>query len=143
MAEQKFRVFLQKKGLKLTKERFEILDQILASDRHFDPEELYEKMKANGSKASRASVYRTIPLLAECGIIQEVERISKHAHYEKIHNMPHHDHLICITCGSVTEFFSPTLEMLQSEICQKEKFKSMSHSLEIFGYCAKCEKLNK
>ncbi|MDX9714254.1 MAG: transcriptional repressor [Dissulfurispiraceae bacterium] len=143
MAEQKFRTFLITKGLKLTKERFEILDEVLSSDRHFDPEELYESMRTKGSKVSRASVYRTIPLLVEGGIIQEVERISKHAHYEKVFNVPHHDHLICLDCGSVTEFFSPTLEMLQSEICQKENFKSIRHSLEIFGYCSKCSKLNK
>lgn len=143
MAEQKFRAFLLTKGLKLTKERFEILNEILVSDNHFDPEELFARMKARGSKASRASVYRTIPLLVECGIIQEVERISKHSHYEKVYDVPHHDHLICIGCGSVTEFFSPTLEMLQAEICQKEKFRSVRHSLEIFGYCEKCDKLNK
>ncbi|MBN2655136.1 MAG: transcriptional repressor [Nitrospirae bacterium] len=143
MAQQKFRAFLLRKGLKFTKERFEILDEIILIENHFDPEELYDKMKKKGSKVSRASVYRTIPLLVESGIIQEVERISKHTHYEKVFNVPHHDHLICLRCGSITEFFSLTLETLQLEICQKENFKSVRHSLEIFGYCDKCAKLNK
>jgi Fur family ferric uptake transcriptional regulator len=138
MEKQKFREFLITKGLKLTKERDEILNEILAMKKHFDPEELFIRLKGKGSKVSRASVYRTIPLLIESGFIEEVERIDRHAHYEKVSKDRHHDHMICIKCGKVIEFYSPTLEMLQDEICQKEKFQGIRHSLEILGYCEKC-----
>jgi len=135
---QKFREFLTTKRLKLTKERNEILDEILDMKKHFDPEELFVRLKTKGSKVSRASVYRTIPLLIESGLLEEVERIDRHAHYERVSEDRHHDHMICIKCGKVIEFYSPTLEMLQDEICQKEKFKGIRHTLEILGYCEKC-----
>ncbi|MCL4455795.1 MAG: transcriptional repressor [Nitrospirae bacterium] len=138
MEKQKFREFLTTKGLKLTKERDEILHEILIMKKHFDPEDLFVRLKTKGSKVSRASVYRTIPLLVEVGLIEEVERVDRHAHYEKISEDRHHDHMICMKCGKVIEFYSPTLEMLQKEICQKENFKGVRHSLEILGYCEKC-----
>ncbi len=138
MEKQKFRDYVSTKGLKLTKERDEILNEILAAEGHFEPEELFISLKTKGSKVSRASVYRTIPLLIESGLIEEVERIDKHSHYEKVLGKQHHDHMICMRCGKVIEFFSPTLEMLQSELCQKENFNGVRHNLEILGYCDKC-----
>ncbi len=137
MEKEKFREFLTTKGLKLTKERDEILHEMLGMKKHFDPEELFIRLKTKGSKVSRASVYRTIPLLIGSGLIEEVERVDRHAHYERVSD-DHHDHMICIKCGKVIEFYSPTLEMLQNETCQKEKFKGIRHSLEILGYCEKC-----
>ncbi len=137
MGKAVFKDFLYTKGLKLTKERDEILNEILLTRGHFDPEKLYIQLKNKGSKVSRASVYRTIPLLIQSGILEQVERIERHAHYEKISDN-HHDHMICTKCGKVIEFHSPDLETLQEELCLKEKFKSIRHSLEIFGYCDKC-----
>lgn len=137
MEKKKFREFLTTKGLRLTKGRDEILHEMLGMKKHFDPEELFIRLKTKGSKVSRASVYRTIPLLIGSGLIEEVERVDRHAHYERVSD-DHHDHMICIKCGKVIEFCSPTIETLQSEICQKEKFKGIRHSLEILGYCEKC-----
>jgi Fur family ferric uptake transcriptional regulator len=139
MEEDKFKEFLLTKGLKLTKERKEILDEILSLQKHFDPEELFIRLRAKGSKVSRASIYRTIPLLIESGLIEEVEKIDRHAHYEKISSDKHHDHMICLKCGKIIEFYSPTLEMLQNEICEKENFICIKHSLEIHGYCKDCQ----
>ncbi|MEW6116097.1 MAG: transcriptional repressor [Nitrospirota bacterium] len=138
MAKEKFKEFLCTKGLKSTKERDEIINEIMGMKGHFDPDELFTKLKTKGSKVSRASVYRTIPLLVECGLIEQVERTDKHAHYEIVSGKSHHDHMICLKCGKVIEFYSPTLEMLQDELCHKEKFKKVRHNLEIFGYCSKC-----
>ncbi|MCL0066559.1 transcriptional repressor [Thermodesulfovibrionales bacterium] len=138
MGRQKFKEFLVSKSLKLTREREEILDEIYSAKGHFDPEELSIRLKAKGSKASRASVYRTIPLLIEGGFIEKVEMVDRHAHYERVSEKQHHDHLICIKCGKIIEFHSPVLEMLQDEICQKETFKGIRHTLEIMGYCEGC-----
>ncbi len=139
MNKDKFTEFILGKGLKSTRKRNEILDAVLQTHGHFDSDELYIRLKQKGSKVSRASVYRTLPLLVESGFIEEVERVDKHAHYEKVSSDSHHDHMICIKCGKVIEFFSPTLEMLQDEICTKEKFYKVRHSLEIFGYCEQCK----
>ncbi len=124
-------------GRKLTRGRKEILAAINEMEGHFNCQMLYEKLKAKGLKVSRASVYRMIPILVESGIISEVEKTEKHAHYEKMTGT-HHDHLICLRCGRTTEFYSPTLEMLQDELCQREGFHGLRHSLEILGYCRDC-----
>lgn len=138
MEKRVFREYLLTQGLKLTSEREEILGEVLAMEKHFDPEELFHRLRTKGSKVSRASVYRTIPLLVECGFIEQVERVERHAHYERVSRDRHHDHMICMSCGKVIEFYSPTLEMLQEEICQRERFRGIRHSLEILGYCEAC-----
>ncbi len=125
-------------GRRSTRGRAEIVRIIDETEGHFNPQTLYERLKARGSKVSRASVYRTIPILVEHGIITEVEKTEKHAHYEKVIGKAHHDHLICLRCGKTTEIYSPTLEMLQEEICQREGFKGVRHTLEIMGYCKEC-----
>ena len=138
MEKQKFRELLLTKKLKLTKERLEVLDEILNMKEHFDLDKLFIRLKAQGAKVSRASIYRTIPLLIESGLIEQVERVDRHEHYERVSDNQHHDHMICLKCGDVIEFYSPTLEMLQDEVCQKEKFKGMRHTLEILGHCKEC-----
>ena len=126
-------------GRRLTREREEIVRAIDETEGHFNPQTLYEHLRARGSKVSRASVYRTIPILVDNGVITEVEKTEKHAHYEKVMGKAHHDHLICLACGKTIEIYSPTLEMLQEEICQREGFKGVRHTLEIMGYCRECE----
>ena len=125
-------------GRRRTAGRREILTAIEEIDGHFDPQTLWERLKAKGSKVSRASVYRTISILVEHGAISQVEKTEKHAHYEKTGGKGHHDHLICLSCGAAIEAYSPTLEMLQEELCQREGFKGVRHTLEIMGYCRKC-----
>ena len=112
MDKQKFEEYISNKGLKLTRERDEIVREILRTKGHFAPDELFVKLKARGSKVSRASIYRTIPLLVESGMIEEVERVDKHAHYERVSTNSHHDHMICIRCGRVIEFYSAGLEQM-------------------------------
>ncbi len=143
MEEKVFKEYLKARGLKLTKERALILKDISSRSGHFDPEELYIGMKKRGLKISKASIYRTLPLLLDSGLIEQVERTEKHAHYEQTFGRNHHDHMLCISCGSVTEFFSEALEDLQDKICSKKDFEGVTHTLEIKGYCRKCRKTNK
>ena len=126
-------------GRRLTREREEIVRIIGEIEGHFDPQTLYERLKAKGSKVSRASVYRTIPILIEHGVITEAGKTEKHAHYEKAMGKAHHDHLRCLGCGKTMEIYSPALEMLQDEICRREGFKGVRHTLEIMGYCRECD----
>ncbi len=138
MEQVKFKKFLSSKGLKLTRERNEIIREILRMKAHFDPDELYLRLKNKGAKVSKASIYRTIPLLVESGLIEEVVKIDKHAHYERVSENAHHDHMICVKCGRVIEFYSPHLEMVQNDVCRKEGFSGVRHTLEILGYCRRC-----
>lgn len=133
-----FRNFLGGKGLKLTKERTAVLSEIYSFHGHFEPEYLYSRIKGAGSKASRASVYRTLSLLVECGLVKRVTRTDKGNIYEHTYGHSHHDHMICDICGEIIEFFSEKLEKLQDEICEKNSFIGSSHALEIRGRCKKC-----
>lgn len=138
MEDKIFREFLNKKGLKLTKERAAILKEAFSMHNHFDPEALLKNIKKKGAKVSRASVYRTLPLLVECGLVKEAEKMNKHIHYEHTYGHGHHDHLICIKCGNVIQLFSEKLERLQEKLCKQENFTCITHTLEIKGYCKKC-----
>ncbi len=139
MEKKVFRDFLSSKGLKLTKERQRILDEVFAFHGHFDPEGLLLKMKKKSIKVSKASIYRTLPLLVESGLIEQVEKNDKHAHYEHTFGHGHHDHLICLKCGVVIEVFSPRLEDIQDELCEENRFHGKTHTLEIKGYCRNCK----
>jgi len=133
-----FREFLSKKGLKLTRERQRILDEVFACHGHFNPEELLKSMRGRNIKVSKASIYRTLPLLVESGLVEQVERNDKHAHYEHTFGHEHHDHLICLKCGAVIEVCSPKLEAIQDELCRESGFTGVTHTLEIKGYCCNC-----
>jgi Fur family ferric uptake transcriptional regulator len=135
-----FKSFLGEKGLKLTKERIAILREVFSFHGHFEPEHLYFRMKDGGSKASRASVYRTLNLLVESGLIAKVTRTEKGNVYEHTFGHGHHDHMICESCGKIIEFYSEKLENLQNEICARNRFNGISHTLEIRGHCDQCRK---
>lgn len=136
----KFKEALKSHGIKITKERDEIINEILRVNRHFNPEDLFIQLKNGGSKVSRASVYRTIALLLKAGLIEKVEKFDDNSHYEITFGKKHHDHLICMNCGKIIEFYSAPLEVLQREICQKNQFTPIRHTLEIYGTCSECNK---
>lgn len=140
MEEKVFREFLGRKRLKFTKERKTVLREVFSFHGHFDPEELLMFMRKKAVTVSRSSLYRTLPLLVESGLIEQVVRNDKHAHYEHIYGHEHHDHLICIGCGKVIEVYSPKLETIQDELCGDNKFLGIRHTLEIKGFCSKCSK---
>lgn len=135
-----FQNFLIEKKLKLTKERLAVMDEIFSSDGHFEPELLYLRIKGAGIKASRASVYRTLNLLVESGLVERISRTEKSNVYEHTFGRKHHDHMVCILCGDVIEFYSEKLEEVQSMICAENNFFGTSHILEIKGQCSRCRK---
>jgi len=138
MENKVFRNFLGEKGLKLTKERVAVLKEVFSFHGHFEPEHLYLRIRDSGLKVSRASVYRTLSLLVESGLVERVMRKDKGNVYEHRFGHTHHDHMICDACGEIIEFYSENLENTQHEICEKNSFSGVSHILEIRGYCNKC-----
>ncbi|KPK46082.1 MAG: hypothetical protein AMK74_01395 [Nitrospira bacterium SM23_35] len=140
MEEEIFRQYLEKNGQRLTRERNAVLEKALSCRGHFDPETLYVDMRKRGMKASRASVYRTLNLLCECGLVEKVNKTEHGTIYEQALGRPHHDHMVCIHCGKIIEFFSESLEKLQEEICSERGFRGKNHTLEIRGYCKDCER---
>ncbi|PMP68874.1 MAG: transcriptional repressor [Thermodesulfobacterium geofontis] len=135
-----FKNFIKKKGLKYTSEREEILKEILKSKDHFDVDELYMKLRKKGSKVSKASVYRTIPLLVEAGYIQEVYKQDARSYYELTLDKLPHIHFICVKCKNVDEIIDKYLaELIQKEAKNKD-YTPLTYHLEIFGICSNCKR---
>ena len=136
--EKKFLEFLGRRGLKLTRQRQAVVNEIFGDAGHFEAEELVERLKGNRTRVSRATVYRTLELLRECQLVEKLDFGTQRSYYEHVSPNEHHDHLICIRCGNVIEFHNEALETLQDEICANFGFQESYHSLRIFGHCSKC-----
>ncbi len=138
---QIFTEFLKRKGLKTTRERTALLKEIFSTHKHFDADDLVDRMReAGGQKVSRATVYRTLELLHECGLVGRVRLNEEKYRYERLRKGEHHDHLICIGCGKVMEFVEPRIEELQEEVCLRWDFHPISHAHQIRGLCSICHR---
>ncbi|MEP7234957.1 MAG: transcriptional repressor [Ignavibacteriota bacterium] len=133
--EEIFRKFLKDGEYRNTPERFEVLDAVMKWDDHFDADNLFIWLKNNGSKVSRATVYKTLNLLHECGLVSRYRFSQGHAQYEKTIDRPHHDHLICTTCGKIIEFDNSRVIQMQNDICIAYGFKPLYHSFQVFSQC--------
>lgn len=138
-----FRAFISEKGLRNTPEREEIIKEIFSIQKHFDVDELYLRLRNKGSKVSKASIYRNIPLILECGLIRQVWHEDGHMHYEQIYGHGHHCHLRCIECGKVIEFMEEGVKEIEKRLEKKYDFEVIDHKLDIKGYCSKCKKRNR
>ncbi len=136
--QKKFKEYLKSKGLKYTTERRRILDAVFSIGGHFDVDYLYDKLKKWKTRISRATIYRSIPLLIESGMIKEALRSQEQVRYEHVFGHEHHDHMVCLNCGRVIEFKDDRIKRLQGEVCRRYGFKSVDHRLSIRGYCKRC-----
>ena len=132
-----FRGFLKSKGYRITREREIIAVAILLNNDHFDVDELFMQLK-NSSGVSKASIYRTIPILIESGVLAAVYLEDGHVHYERVCGREHHSHLRCTACGKIIEFSVPQLPELEKAIAKQKNFKTEGHKFEIWGLCSKC-----
>ena len=105
---------------------------------HFDADELHDLLKSKGETLSAATIYRTLPLFVQSGIIKETLRARGRARYEHVWGHEHHDHLECVSCGRIIEFKDDELERLQDKVCRTHGFRAVEHRLGIRGYCAAC-----
>lgn len=130
------RAALRSRGMRLTKARERVLEELLLSGGHLEAEKLARRLKRRG--VSRATVYRTLSLLEEMGLVRKVIHGERHRHYEAVLPRRHHDHLICARCGRIVEFREPEIERLQEEVARRHGFEIVGHTLEIVGICPKC-----
>ena len=122
----------ENKGLRLTGQRRIIASVLEDSDDHPDVEDLYERASTQDDGISLATVYRTVKLFEEAGILERVEFGDGRARYEDAER-DHHDHLIDLTTGQVIEFVDSDIEALQEKIAAKLGFKLKGHRLELYG----------
>ncbi len=139
---EQFLQFLRGRGQRVTGERLALFDEIFSQHGHIDAEELLRAMKTRGLKISRATVYRNLDLLVECGLARKQRLGSRGFLYEHVHPGQQHDHLVCTGCGRVVEFVSPGIAALQSEICRAHGFVTTRHTLQIAGLCNACAQVS-
>jgi Fur family ferric uptake transcriptional regulator len=120
------------KGLRITGQRRIIADVLQESDDHPDVEELYSRASAQDDNISIATVYRTVKLFEESGILEKVEFGDGRARYEDAER-EHHDHLIDMNSGEVIEFVDPEIEALQEKIAERLGYRLKGHKLELYG----------
>jgi Fur family ferric uptake transcriptional regulator len=125
---------------RITPERYAILDAVLEIQGHFDAEALYYRLITRGVKVSKATVYNTLDILQECGLVSKYRFAENTSRYEKAFGRPHHHHLICLQCGDIIEFINDKLDKIQEDVCAEKNFKAQSSTLQIFGTCSKCTK---
>lgn len=138
----RLRQLVREKELKNSQVRERIARCALSYSGHFTIEDLARVLRAGGLRnAHPATVYRSIPLLLEAGLIQPAPAgLGETQRYERAFERDHHDHLVCTHCGQLIEFHSPTLELLQEEIAQHYGFQLESHLHELRGACTSCQK---
>lgn len=120
------------KGLRITGQRRTIAQVLQQSEDHPDVEELYARASARDAGISIATVYRTVKLFEEAGILDKLEFGDGRARYEDA-TRDHHDHLIDMNSGEVIEFVDPEIEALQEKIAQKLGYELRGHRLELYG----------
>lgn len=130
--------YVSKNMLKHTKQRKLIIEYFLnLRSGHIGAEDVYEALKKDGHNIGLATVYRSLNLLKDAGILEQHTFADGRSVYEIDHPEQHHDHLVCVTCGAVEEFENEKIEELQHDVAAALGFKLSSHKLELFGECIK------
>ncbi len=134
---QKFEEYLAARKHRRTPERFAILDQVYQKKGHFDMDALYNSMVEANFRVSRATLYNTMELLLDCGLVIKHQFGNNNSMYERAEGNENHDHIICTNCGKVWELKNGNLCSggLQRKI---KKFTVSYYSMYIYGICSKC-----
>ena len=128
-----FRRFLKNQGLKYTVERADVLQAIIDHDGPFEAEELLLDMRRQGHRVSKATIYRTLRLLQEAGIITQALFDSKQAHFQLIYGKQPRDAMVCLRTGRAIDFQSEELVALRDRICRELGWEPVGHRFQIFA----------
>ena len=129
--------YLEKNNLKQTRQREMILAAFLGAKRHVTSEDLYQLVREQHPNIGYTTVYRTMKLLVEAGLATERHFDDGITRYETEHE--HHDHLVCLNCGRVEEFFDPEIEARQRAVAESRGFQLQEHSLALYANCTKTD----
>ncbi len=140
---EEFRVFeeyIANNGLKHSRQREVILQYFLETGGHMTVDDLYRVIHRKHAEIGRTTIYRTLKLLCDAQLAESIELRDGLTRFEHRYKHSHHDHMICIECGTIIEFVSPEIENLQDEIAEAYGFTIDSHRHQIFGVCQKCNR---
>ncbi len=133
-----FRDYLGKQGLRFTHEREEVLGEFLRLDIHMEAEDLLLRLRAAGSAVSRATIYRTLELFVQAGLSRKVRLGTDHYYYEHALGARQHEHMICVDCGKIIEWFDRQLDEVLERNLRRQRFVATRHTVQVFGYCDDC-----
>lgn len=138
----RLRELVREKGLNSSTTRDAVARAAMSIEGHFEAGDLAEKLRDTGLKGAHlATVYRTLPLLLEAGVIQQTMlSVGERHFYESVVDREHHDHIVCRSCSTVVEFRSEAFEAMERELAARYDFELTSHVHELIGVCAKCRR---
>jgi Fur family ferric uptake transcriptional regulator len=129
---------LKQQGVRLTSQR-QLVVRRAAAYLHFTAEELVKDVQAIDKSVARGTVYRTLALLHQAGVVEKHDFRYGAPNYEVTLGKAHHDHLMCMDCGEIIEFQEPCVEAMQQAIVQRYGYRLLSHTLKLYGLCPKCQ----
>jgi Fur family ferric uptake transcriptional regulator len=142
IAKRKFIDFLQHKSLRITAQRQAIVDTVFSTEEHFTAEQLLKWSRKRDKSVSRATVYRTLSLLTESGMVREMDFGKDYKFYDPNYaDHPNHSHIICHDCSKIVEFDSDKIDKLENEISHKLGFSVKTQKLQITGNCDQLKRL--
>jgi Fur family ferric uptake transcriptional regulator len=134
---------LSRNGMRLTRQRQILLDLIDKTGQHLDAERLFQLAQEKDPKLNRVTVYRTLKLLKEGGLVDELDLMHQagEQHFYETRRKQEHAHVICLSCGKVEEFFGEPLQRLRRQIESHFGFEIVLARTEVGGYCSHCQAL--
>jgi Fur family transcriptional regulator, ferric uptake regulator len=130
--------YMAKRGLRSTEQRRLIIDTFFEAPEHITIDQLLERVREKDPRIGYATVYRTMKMLADGAIVHERKFGDGFTRYELADDEAHHDHLICLECGRITEFEEPKIEELQEGVAARYGFEVLNHKHELYGTCSEC-----
>ncbi len=135
---RQFKVIFEREGVDRIDERLAILETFLSTENHMTAADLTGILKEEGFAFSEDFVVENLKLFSRFGFAQEEKFTDQVPRYEHRHLGKHHDHLICVRCGTILEFYNPEIETLQRNVAQQMGFHDLQHKMEIYGLCDNC-----
>lgn len=134
-----FRRYLREHNLPVTGQRELVAEVIFSATGHLSADDIERGLRERRAHVGKATVYRTLDLLAQSGMVATRDFGEGFRRYERSPGRAHHEHLICIRCGKVIEFVNERLERMKALIAEEYGFRHHHHRLEIFGTCPECQ----
>lgn len=139
---EKFTAFAATRGLRMTKQRLAIINAAFSTTEHYTAEDLLTMAKAIDRSVSRATVYRSLPILVESGLLKEMDFGRDHKYYDpNFIDHPNHSHLICVDCDKIIEFADPRLEEIQNRIAYGMGFVPTMRNTKLEARCNQFKRL--
>lgn len=137
-ATEAYAAFIKERGIRDTQARRRILAAVFDLPGHFEADQVLYLLRERGAKVGKATLYRTLPLLVEAGVLQIVRFDTRRAHYKFVLGRSPRDQLLCRRCGRIIEFESPEIIDLRARIADDHGFELLGHRFQLTGLCPAC-----